>query len=72
MTKLLKKAFEQASQLPDSLQDEVALQLLEEVEGELHWDATLAGSQDQLAKMADKALEDFKAGRTRKMGFDEL
>lgn len=72
MTKLLKKAFEQASRLPDNLQDEVALQLLEEVEGELRWDATLAGSQDQLAKLADEALAEFRAGRTRKMGFDEL
>ncbi|HSF39100.1 MAG TPA: hypothetical protein VLT87_04855 [Thermoanaerobaculia bacterium] len=72
MTKLLKKAFEQASQLPEELQNEVALQLLEDVEGERRWDATLASSPDQLEKLADRALEEFRAGRTRKMGFDEL
>lgn len=72
MTDLLKKAFEQASQLPDRLQDEVAQQLLEDIKGEIQWDETLARSQDQLEKMADRALEELGAGRARKAGFDEL
>src|SRR5688572_13768683 len=72
MTDLLKKAFEQASQLPDRLQDEVAHQLLEDIRGELQWDGTLARSQDQLEKMADRALEELRSGRARKAGFDEL
>lgn len=72
MTELLRKAFEQASRLPDRLQDEVAQELLEDIEGEVLWDDTLARSQDQLEKMADRALEAFRAGRTRKAGFDEL
>jgi hypothetical protein len=72
MTKLLKKVFEQAEKLSPTLQDEIAAQLLEDIEGELKWDETLAKSHDKLAKLADQALEDFKAGRTKKMGFDEL
>jgi hypothetical protein len=60
MTDLLKKAFEQASQLPDRLQDEVAHQLLEDIRGELQWDDTLARSQVQLEKMAD--LRSFGSG----------
>ena len=68
MTELLRKAFEQASRLPDRLQDEVAQELLEDIEGEVLWDDTLARSQDQLEKMADRALEAFRAGRTRKAG----
>lgn len=72
MTELLKKAFEQASQLPDRLQDEVAQELLEDIEGEILWDDTLTRSQDQLEKMADHALQELRAGRTRKAGFDEL
>jgi hypothetical protein len=72
MTELLKKAFEQASQLPDRLQDEVARQLLEDIEGDLLWDDTLTRSQDQLEKMADRALQELRAGRTRKGGFDNL
>jgi hypothetical protein len=72
MTKLLKKAFERASELPEELQNEVAVQLLEDVEGERRWDATFENSPDQLEKLADRALEELRAGRTRKMGFDEL
>jgi hypothetical protein len=72
MTDLLKKAFEQAGRLPDGVQDEVARQLLEDIEGELLWDDTLARSQDKLEEMADRALREHRAGRTRKAGFDEL
>jgi hypothetical protein len=72
MTELLSKAFEQAVKLPQTLQDEIAEQLLEDIEGELKWDETLAKSHDKLAKLANQALKEFKAGRTQKMGFDEL
>jgi hypothetical protein len=72
MTDLLKKAFEQAARLPDGVQDEVARQLLEDIEGELLWDDTLARSQDKLEEMADRALQELRAGRTRRAGFDEL
>ena len=72
MTDLLSKAFEQAAKLPQNLQDEIAEQLLEDIEGELKWDKTLSESQDKLEKLADQALKEFKAGRTKKMGFDEL
>lgn len=72
MTELLRKAFERASRLPDRLQDEMAQELLEDLEGEAQWDDTLTRSQDQLEKMADRALQELKAGRTRKSGFDQL
>ncbi len=72
MTELLTKAFEQASRLPSERQDELAQQILEDLVGETKWDETLARSQDQLEKLADKALSEFRAGRTREMGFDEL
>ena len=72
MTRLLAKAFEEASRLPEGVQDEIATTLLAEIESESHWDGTLASTPDVLEKLADKALADFKAGRTRKMGFDDL
>lgn len=72
MTQLLAKAFEEASKLPERLQDEIAETLLEDLEGEERWDETLANSQDLLEQLAEKALEEHRAGRTRKMGFDEL
>ena len=72
MTRLLAKAFEEASRLPDALQDEIAERLLEDVEGDARWDETLASSPQVLEKLASKALEDFRAGRTKKLGFDDL
>ncbi len=72
MTKLLEKAFEQAIQLPQILQDEIAKDLLEDIEGEFKWDETLVGSHDELRKLAEHALKQFKSGHTKEMGFDEL
>jgi hypothetical protein len=62
MTRLLTKAFEEASRLSEVDQDEIAMRLLEEIEGEDHWDDTLAKSPDLLERLADKALGNFKAG----------
>ena len=72
MTRLLAKALEEASRLPETLQDEIAERLLDDIHGEEQWDQTLARSADALEKLADRALADFKAGRTKQMGFDEL
>lgn len=72
MTKLLSEAFERASELPEHLQDEFARQLLEELAWEARWDQTLAESGDAIDKMAEEALKEFRAGKTREMGFDEL
>ena len=71
MTKLLAQAFEKASELPDNLQDELAHALLEELAGEAQWDRTLEQSAEALDKMAEEALKEYRAGRTREMGFDE-
>lgn len=72
MTPLLKQAFEIISKLPDSLQDEIALKLLEDIERELRWDETFEKTTDELAKLAAAAIEKFKARRMKQMGFDEL
>jgi len=72
MTKLLTEAFQKASCLPESLQDDIASQLLDEMEWESRWDETLSKSQDKVDQLADKALREYRAGRTREMGFDEI
>ncbi len=72
MTTLLSKAIKKIENLPTDLQDEIARQILEDIENELKWQATLAQPQPKLEKLAKKALEESKAGRTKKMGFDEL
>jgi hypothetical protein len=72
VTELLSRAFERASELHPTLQDELARQILEDLVGESKWEETLARTQDQLEKLADQALAELRAGRTTQMGFDEL
>ncbi len=72
MTKLLTKAFEEASRLPRTLQDQLAKELLGEIEWESQWDETLAKTGSQLDKLAEKAVREYRAGKTKEMGFDQL
>jgi len=72
MTKLLAEAFDRASKLSEGLQDDIARELLDEIEWETRWDKTLVSSQEKLERLADKALQEYQAGKTKEMGFDEL
>ncbi len=72
MTKLLTEVFEKASRLPESLQDQLARELLDELASESRWERTLAESQDKVDRLAEKAVAEYKAGRTKEAGFDEL
>ena len=72
MTKLLKQAFERASELSDNMQDELAREWLEEIEDEKKWDQTLSSSQDVLDTLAEKALQQHNKDETKQMGPDEL
>ena len=46
-------------------QDKLAKWLLAELESERQWDEAFAGSSDQLADLADDALEEHRKGRTK-------
>ncbi len=70
MTKALKKAFEAASKLPEAEQDALAAAILEELASERRWDELFERSADTLAKLANEALAEDRAGRTRPL--DEL
>jgi CHASE3 domain sensor protein len=74
MTKLLEKAFQEAQKLSDNLQNEIAQQLLIDIENELKWQATLADPDinlDVLSKMAQAALIEDQEGKTEAKGFGE-
>ena len=74
MTKLLQKAFQEAQQLSEDLQDEIAQQLLADIENEIKWQKTLANSDinlDILQKMAQSALIEDQEGKTEEKGFGE-
>jgi len=68
MTRLLTQAFKKASKLSEDLQDQIARELLEEIEGESHWDQTLAESEEQLELLAEKAAQQYRAGNIRLSG----
>ena len=70
MTKLLEQAFTEASKLPQQEQDLLARQVLAEIASERRWSEAFANSQDQLGKLADEALDEFEAGKTKPL--DEL
>jgi len=72
MTKALKKAFEVASRLPEREQDELATAILEELAADERWEATLAQSQGALERLADEALAEHRAGRTKALDPDAL
>jgi hypothetical protein len=72
MTALLEQAFAKASHLPKAIQEQLAEQMLEDIEGELKWDRTLAGSQQLSEKMTAKARQAKRLGKTMDKGFDKL
>jgi hypothetical protein len=72
MTKLLQKAFDEASKLPDAEQDTLGRILLDELASERRWDELFAGSHGLLAELADEALAEHRAGRTEKLDPDKL
>jgi hypothetical protein len=74
MTKLLQKAFKEAQKLSENLQDEIAHQLLEDIQNELNWQKTLADPDINLGvflQMAQAALSEDEAGKTEEKGFGE-
>lgn len=65
MSQLLKKVLREVEKLPESEQDAVAALVLEELGSEKRWSESFAKSQDVLAKLADDALAEDAAGRTK-------
>ncbi len=73
MTQLLLEAFNKAKSLPEYLQDELAQQLLKDIENELQWQQTLSQPQpSRLDELARQALQEADQGKTKTMGFDDL
>lgn len=72
MTKLLQQAFEAASTLPEAAQNQLANELLQALEDEARWDSSFAASPEILEDLAAEALQEFRAGETEEIGFDEL
>ncbi len=72
MTKLLETAFSEASKLSQKDQDALATIILEELISERRWDEMFAKSEDALEKLANEALEEYRAGKTEPLDPDKL
>ena len=72
MTKLLERAFEEASRLPEMDQNALAKWLLDELHSEAKWERTFAESEDLLEKLADEALDEKRKGKTTRLDPDRL
>jgi len=72
MTKALRKAFDVASRLPDREQDALAAAILEEMAADERWEAAVADRPGALERLADEALAEHRAGRTKPLDPDTL
>lgn len=74
MTELLERAFERASELPEAEQDKFARFLLAELGSEQQWTELFSRpeSEDLLERLADEALSEHRASRTRPLTAEDL
>ena len=65
MTKLLEKAFKEASKLPKLEQNAFAKWVMDELKTEAKLQEAFASPEDILDKLADQALAEHKAGKSK-------
>jgi hypothetical protein len=69
---MLEKAFAEAAKRPEVEQELLASRLLAELADEDDFDRKIAGSVDKLAKLAEEALAEHRAGLTEELDPDRL
>jgi len=72
MTELLEQVIAEVKKLSDTGQDAIAALILEELEDEARWERSFEKSQDVLAKLAEEALAEDRAGKTQALDPDTL
>ncbi|MDI6781839.1 MAG: hypothetical protein QME49_07045 [bacterium] len=72
MTKLLERAIEKTRGLPDLEQNTIATLILEEIEDEVRWEKAFARSQDALVNLAQEAMAEDRAGKTKELYLETL
>jgi hypothetical protein len=72
MTQLLAQAFAEAGKLTAAEQDVLAARVLAELSEEDEFDRAIAASADKLAKLANEALAEHRAGQTQELDPDRL
>lgn len=59
------QAIEMANKLPEKDREALGALLIQEIQSEKRWAKLFKSSQDQLAKLADEALSEHRAGKTK-------
>ena len=68
----LELAFAEIEKLSPTEQNEFAAWILEELQSEQHWAKLFAESSDLLSSLADEALAEHKAKKTKKLNPETL
>ncbi len=72
MTRLLEQAFQEAAKLDEQEQDAFARWILEELDAEQRWEKLWADSQNELALLAQEALQEHRNGQTKPLDLESL
>jgi hypothetical protein len=72
MTKALEEVLRQVSRLSEAEQDALAEAIKAEIGAEKDWEKSFAGSLDVLDRLADEAIADHRAGRTKPIDPDTM
>jgi len=67
LTRLLEKAFEKDSELPEAEQNDFAEFIPDVLESERRWKHAFGDSQDELERLAHEALDEHDAGNSQKL-----
>jgi hypothetical protein len=68
----LELVISEIEKLPPDEQNQFAAWILEELHSEERWSKLFAKSSDILENLADEALEEHKAKKTKKLDYDTL
>jgi hypothetical protein len=72
MTRLLEKAFSEASLLPEVDQNALAKWLLDELHSEAKWQEAFSESEDILDQLANEAVDEKRKRMTTRLDADRL
>jgi methylase of polypeptide subunit release factors len=72
MTNLLDEAYAAAKELPEEEQEAIGAVLLAEMDADRRWEELLSQPSDVIERMADKALENHRLGKTLPLDPDTL
>ncbi|HXH37813.1 MAG TPA: hypothetical protein VNN08_04255 [Thermoanaerobaculia bacterium] len=72
MSNLLDEAYAAAKELSEEEQQAIGAWLLAEIDADRRWEDLLAQPSDVIERMGEKALEDYRSGRTLPLDPDTL